>query len=62
MFFADAPAEAMLGTVAGDPNTGAGTWTMRMWTDADHGEPGCRRDGGLGVLQRDGGCAPHAHP
>ena len=28
MKFADAPAAAMLGTVAGDPNTGTGTWTM----------------------------------
>ena len=34
MYFADAPAAAMLGTVAGDPNTGVGTWTMRMWSDA----------------------------
>ena len=34
MYFADAPAAAMLGTIAGDPNTGVGTWTMRMWSDA----------------------------
>ena len=34
MYFVDAPAAAMLGTVAGDPNTGVGTWTMRMWSDA----------------------------
>ena len=33
MFFADAPAETLLGTVAGDPNTGIGTWTMRMWSE-----------------------------
>ena len=33
MFFADAPAEALLGTVDGDPNTGAGTWTPRMWAE-----------------------------
>jgi FtsP/CotA-like multicopper oxidase with cupredoxin domain len=32
-FFADAPAEALLGTVAGDPNTGTGVWTKRMWKD-----------------------------
>jgi FtsP/CotA-like multicopper oxidase with cupredoxin domain len=32
-FFADAPAEALLGTVAFDA-TGAGTWTPRMWADA----------------------------
>jgi FtsP/CotA-like multicopper oxidase with cupredoxin domain len=34
MFFADAPAETLLGTVAGDPNTGIGTWTPRMWSEA----------------------------
>ena len=34
MYFADAPAAAMLGTVADDPNTGAALWTMRMWSDA----------------------------
>jgi spore coat protein A, manganese oxidase len=33
MYFADAPAETLLGTVAGDPNTGVGTWTPRMWMD-----------------------------
>ena len=33
-FFADAPAETRLGTVAGDPNTGTATWTARMWGDA----------------------------
>jgi FtsP/CotA-like multicopper oxidase with cupredoxin domain len=32
-FFADAPAEARLGTVAGDPNTGSGTWTAMKWDD-----------------------------
>jgi len=31
--FADAPSEAVLGTVAGDPNTGAGTWMKRLWMD-----------------------------
>ena len=30
----DAPAEAMLGTISGDPNVGPGVWAMRMW-----GEP-----------------------
>jgi len=34
MYFDDAPAEALLGTVDGDPNTGTGTWTPRMWSDA----------------------------
>jgi FtsP/CotA-like multicopper oxidase with cupredoxin domain len=34
MYFADAPAETLLGTVAGDPNTGTGTWTPRMWAEA----------------------------
>jgi FtsP/CotA-like multicopper oxidase with cupredoxin domain len=33
-FFEDAPAEALLGTVAGDPNVGPGTWTKRLWMDA----------------------------
>ena len=33
MFFADAPAAAMLGTVDGDPNTGPAPWMMRMWVD-----------------------------
>jgi FtsP/CotA-like multicopper oxidase with cupredoxin domain len=32
-FFADAPAEARLGTVTGDPNTGTGTWTAKKWED-----------------------------
>jgi FtsP/CotA-like multicopper oxidase with cupredoxin domain len=31
--FADAPAEALLGTVAGDPNGGPATWTKRLWMD-----------------------------
>jgi FtsP/CotA-like multicopper oxidase with cupredoxin domain len=33
-FFADSPAETRLGTVAGDPNTAAGTWTALKWMDA----------------------------
>ncbi|MDC0742832.1 multicopper oxidase family protein [Polyangium mundeleinium] len=34
-FFPDAPAEALLGTVvAGDPNTGVGTFTELHWDDA----------------------------
>jgi len=32
-FFDDAPAETRLGTIAGDPNTGTGTWTARKWAD-----------------------------
>jgi FtsP/CotA-like multicopper oxidase with cupredoxin domain len=32
-FFADAPAEALLGTVAGNPNVEAGVWTKRLWMD-----------------------------
>jgi FtsP/CotA-like multicopper oxidase with cupredoxin domain len=32
-FFEDAPVEARLGTVTGDPNTGTGTWTAREWMD-----------------------------
>jgi spore coat protein A len=30
-FFADAPAEALLGTVAGNPNVAPGVWTKRLW-------------------------------
>lgn len=33
MFFADAPAETLLGTVAGDPNVGPGMWLKQMWMD-----------------------------
>ncbi len=33
-FFADAPAEALLGTVVGDPNSATpGIWTKRFWMD-----------------------------
>ena len=32
-FFEDAPSETRLGTVAGDPNTGTGTWTALRWED-----------------------------
>jgi FtsP/CotA-like multicopper oxidase with cupredoxin domain len=32
-FFADAPAEVRLGTVAGDPDTETGTWTALKWMD-----------------------------
>ena len=31
MYFDDAPAEAMLGTVAGDPNSAPGEWTAHEW-------------------------------
>lgn len=34
MHFDDAPAEARLGTVDGDPNTGAATWTPLAWSAA----------------------------
>ena len=33
MYFADAPAEALLGTVDGDPNVAPGLWTRRMWVE-----------------------------
>ena len=33
MYFADAPAEALLGTVAGDPNLIPGVWAKRMWQE-----------------------------
>ncbi len=32
-FFAESPAEAVLGTVAGDPNVAPGMWTKRLWMD-----------------------------
>lgn len=32
-FFADSPAETLLGTVAGDPNVAPGVWTKRLWMD-----------------------------
>jgi FtsP/CotA-like multicopper oxidase with cupredoxin domain len=32
-FFADAPAEALLGTVNGDPNIAPGVWAKRVWMD-----------------------------
>jgi spore coat protein A, manganese oxidase len=31
--FEDAPAEALLGTVDGDPNVAPGVWTKRLWMD-----------------------------
>jgi spore coat protein A len=31
--FEDAPAEALLGTIAGDPNVAPGVWTKRMWVE-----------------------------
>jgi spore coat protein A len=33
MHFDDAPAEALLATIAGDPNVGPGTWAPRLWKD-----------------------------
>jgi FtsP/CotA-like multicopper oxidase with cupredoxin domain len=33
MHFEDAPAETLLGTVEGDPNTGASLWMLRMWSE-----------------------------
>ena len=34
MYFADSPAEALLGTVDADPNAGPAPFTPRMWMDA----------------------------
>ena len=31
--FADAPAETLLGTVAGDPNVAPGVWAKRLWAE-----------------------------
>jgi FtsP/CotA-like multicopper oxidase with cupredoxin domain len=39
-FFADAPAETLLGTVAGDPNTGSGVWAKRLWAEPVTENPG----------------------
>jgi len=39
-FFADAPAEALLGTLAGDPNVAPGVWTKRLWMDPVTENPG----------------------
>jgi FtsP/CotA-like multicopper oxidase with cupredoxin domain len=41
-FFADAPAETLLGTVDGNPNVGPGTWMKRMWAEpiTENPEPG----------------------
>ena len=33
MYFEDAPAETLLGTVSGNPNNGPGTWTPRLWME-----------------------------
>ncbi|MEN6606673.1 MAG: multicopper oxidase domain-containing protein, partial [Bryobacteraceae bacterium] len=33
MYFEDAPAEALLGTVVGNPNVAPGVWTKRMWME-----------------------------
>ena len=32
-FFADTPAETLLGTVSGDPNTAPAVWTKRLWME-----------------------------
>jgi FtsP/CotA-like multicopper oxidase with cupredoxin domain len=32
-FFADAPAETLLGTVAGNPNVAPGVWAKRLWAE-----------------------------
>jgi spore coat protein A len=34
VYFDDAPAEALLGTVSGNPNNGVGTWVALKWEDA----------------------------
>ena len=37
--FTDGPAEALLGTVAGNPNIAPGVWTEREWADAETEHP-----------------------
>jgi FtsP/CotA-like multicopper oxidase with cupredoxin domain len=39
-FFADAPAETLLGTVAGDPNVAPGVYVKRLWMDPVTENPG----------------------
>ena len=39
-FFEDAPAEAVLGTAAGDPNVAPAVWTKRLWMDPVTENPG----------------------
>jgi spore coat protein A len=39
-FFEDAPAEALLGTVSGDPNIAPGVYTERLWMDTVTENPG----------------------
>ena len=34
MDYSDAPAEALLGTVVGNPNVAPGVWTKRLWMDS----------------------------
>lgn len=34
MYFADAPAETLLGTVVSDPNVAPAAWTKRMWAES----------------------------
>ena len=56
------PAEALLGTVDGDPNLAPGVWVAKMWDGAGEREPGARRDRALGALQRHRRRPPDAHP
>ena len=37
--FDDAPVEALLGTIAGDPNLAPGVWTRQLWMDAETENP-----------------------
>ena len=61
-FFDDGPAEALLGTVAGDPNVAPGVWTKRLWMDPVTENPARRRHRGVGALQRHRRRPPDAHP
>ena len=49
-FFADAPAETLLGTVSGDPNVAPGVWAKRLWMEPVTENPSLRGNRGLGVL------------
>lgn len=57
-FFEDAPAEALLGTVAGDPSTAARAWTGRGWGDAVTENPAV----GATELWEVYNATPDAHP
>ena len=57
-FFEDAPTEALLGTVAGNPNVAPGMWTKQLWMDPVTENP----DVGATELWEFYNGTPDAHP